>query len=225
MSLTRLPDDEEVRIGNGLARESTGDRELSPQDREIAAYVACIGERLGAQAHRRLPYRFHYIPQKWFINAYALPGGHVYLGAGLLKLMDTEDELAAVLGHEIEHIDHYHCADRAQTEAILRHIPLGEVVGIPVEVFQAGYSKDEELEADREGAQLAVKAGYSPRGAVRMFEQFEEVEGGRGVPPKAAAGYQSRGRSSRRGPAEHSSVFYDPSACQGTHRANQSPDP
>ena len=50
-------------------------------------------------------------------------------------------------GHEIEHVDHYHCAERLQTEAALRQLPLvGVVVAIPIELFQAGYTKDEELE-------------------------------------------------------------------------------
>jgi predicted Zn-dependent protease len=89
--------------------------------------------------------------------------------------MDSEDELAAVLGHEIEHIDHYHCAERAQQEQALRKLPLGGLAAIPVFVFEAGYSKDQELEADREGTRLAVNAGYSANGAVRMFEAFDRM--------------------------------------------------
>jgi predicted Zn-dependent protease len=112
-----------------------------------------------------LPYRFHYVPERYFINAFAVPGGHVYVGEGLLALMDSEDELAAVIGHEIEHIDHYHCAERVQQQQALRKIPLGELVALPVEIFEAGYSKDQELEADREGTRLSVQAGYSPNGA------------------------------------------------------------
>ena len=126
-------------------------------------------------AHRKLPYKFHYIPDQSFVNAFALPGGHVYVGAGLLALMDSEDELASVLGHEMEHIDHYHCAERVQQEQALRKIPLGGLFAIPVEVFEAGYSKDQELEADREGTRLAVQAGYSANGAIRMFETFERL--------------------------------------------------
>src|SRR5207302_5033086 len=86
-----------------------------------------------------------------------------------------EDELAAVIGHEIEHIDHYHCAERVQQQQALRKIPLGELVALPVEIFEAGYSKDQELEADREGTRLAVQAGFSPNGAIRMFETFQRL--------------------------------------------------
>jgi predicted Zn-dependent protease len=111
-----------------------------------------------------------------FVNAFALPGGPVFIGGGLMALMDTEDELASVLGHEIEHIDHYHCAERVQIEAALQKVPLGGLAALPVEVFVAGYSKDQELEADREGAKLAVAALYSPQGAIQMFEAFERFE-------------------------------------------------
>jgi predicted Zn-dependent protease len=99
----------------------------------------------------------------------------VFIGEGLMALMETEDELAAVLGHEIEHIDHFHCAERIQVEAALRRIPLGGLVGLPVEIFVAGYSKNQELEADREGAKLAAAGSYSPDGAIRMFEAFERA--------------------------------------------------
>jgi beta-barrel assembly-enhancing protease len=176
VSFTRLSDQEEIRIGDRLAAlYSEGQPQQNAQSVEILRYVTGVGQQVAAHAHRRLPYKFHYIPRDYFINAFALPGGHVYIGAGLLMLMDSEDELAAVLGHEIEHIDHYHCAERAQQEEALRKIPLGELVAIPMEVFEAGYSKDQELEADREGTRLAVESGYSPNGAVRMFEAFERL--------------------------------------------------
>jgi predicted Zn-dependent protease len=182
MRATRLSDQEEIDIGNRMAAQFYMDRVnsgLTPGDKQqvqvVRDYVNRVGGKVAARAHRKLPYRFHYIPSTDFVNAFALPGGHVYIGAGLMELMDSEDELAAVLGHEVEHIDHYHCAERVQTEARLRRLPLGELAAIPIMVFEAGYSKDQELEADREGTQLAVWAGYSPQGAVRMFETFDRL--------------------------------------------------
>jgi predicted Zn-dependent protease len=112
------------------------------------------------------------------INAFSLPGGPVYVGEGLLDLMTSEDQLAAVLGHEVEHIDHFHCAERVQIEARLRKLKLdivGALVQIPLTVWEAGYNKDEELEADREGMQLTVLGSYSPYGAVTLFENFAKL--------------------------------------------------
>ena len=177
VSFTRMTDEEEIRIGNELARSYASDQEQNntPEASVVEHYLARVGSQLASRAHRKLPYKFHYIANSSFINAFALPGGHVYVGGGLLSLMDSEDELAAVLGHEIEHIDHYHCAERVQQEQALRKIPLGGLVALPIELFEAGYSKDQELEADREGTRLAVQAGYSASGAIRMFEAFEQL--------------------------------------------------
>lgn len=174
---TRMSDQEEIAIGNQLARNYvwTGSEGNFPEFREVEAYLTQVGSRLAPQAHRKLPYKFHYLPDRSLVNAFALPGGHVFVGGGLLALMDSEDELAAAMGHEIEHIDHYHCAERVQQEQALRRIPLGGLIEMPVEVFETGYSKDQELEADREGTRLAVQAGYSANGAIRMFETFQRL--------------------------------------------------
>jgi beta-barrel assembly-enhancing protease len=158
---TRISDADEIAIGNQLAKSyDESNRYIrDPEQSEIQNYVSSIGARVAMRAHRRLPYRFHYLRDPWLINAFALPGGHVYIGAGLLSLMDSEDELAAVLGHEIEHIDHYHCAERVQQQEALHQIPLGGLLSLPIQIFEAGYSKDQELEADREGTRLSVQAG------------------------------------------------------------------
>jgi beta-barrel assembly-enhancing protease len=176
MKVTRMSDAEEIRIGNELANRYLSSRPpASATDQLFEKYVQEIGSRLGARANRKLPYQFHYVADAHFFNAFALPGGHIFFGKGLALAMSTEDELAAILGHEIEHVDQYHCAELYQIEARLRHIPLGSVVNLPVRIFQAGYTKEQEFEADRQGTLLAMKSGYSPHGAVEMFEHFENI--------------------------------------------------
>lgn len=83
-----------------------------------------------------------------------------------------------VLGHEIEHIDHYHAVERVQVEAQLKKLDLdlvGALAEIPISLWQVGYSKDEEMEADREGLRLAVAAGYSAKGAVNLLERWMKL--------------------------------------------------
>jgi predicted Zn-dependent protease len=143
-----------------------------PDDAALQQYVSKVGVIVAAHARRKLEYKFHYLPDENLINAFALPGGHVFIGKGLILLMDSEDELANILGHEVEHIDNYHCVERFQLKARLHDVPLSELLTLPVEFFQAGYTKEQELEADRDGTWLAVMAGYSPQGAIRMFEAF-----------------------------------------------------
>jgi len=179
MRLTRLSDDEEIAIGNQLAGQYSGvTAQLSAEELGLESYVRRVGKNVSSHAHRRLPYSFHLVPNRAMINAFSLPGGPVYVGEGLLDLMTSEDQLAAVLGHEVEHIDHYHCAERVQIEARLRKLRLdivGALVQIPLTVWEAGYNKDEELEADREGMRLAVLGSYSPYGAVTLFEKFAKL--------------------------------------------------
>lgn len=179
VSLTHISDQEEIAIGDEMARAylEASKKNDTPEDRTIADYVSRVGAKLTEHAHRKLPYKFHYLPDDYLVNAFALPGGHVFIGKGLLSLMDTEDELANVLGHEVEHVELGHCAERAQIEARLKRLPMViNVAGLPIELFQAGYSKEQELQADREGAKLAVATGYSAQGAISMFQRFQKLE-------------------------------------------------
>ena len=178
--LTRLSNEEEIRIGDQMAARVWPQGIPAGDAAGIAVeqYVRRVGTIVAGRAHRPLPYRFHYLPYPGFVNAFAIPGGHVYIGQGLLALMDTEDQLAGVLGHEIAHIDRYHCNERVQTEAQMRKLQLGivgAVLQIPVIVFQAGYSKNQELEADSVGLDLAVSANYSPQGMIRLFEKLQAL--------------------------------------------------
>jgi beta-barrel assembly-enhancing protease len=179
MHFTRLSDEREIAIGRELAsRYATQTRKLTPEEEGLQKYVTRIGGTVAVHAHRHLPYTFTVLPDRNTINAFSLPGGPVYIGEGMLDLMMTEDELANVLAHEIEHIDHYHCVERMQLEAKLKDLNLdvlGELLQIPLDFWEAGYHKDEEFEADREGMHLAVQSGYSPYGAVDTFERFAKL--------------------------------------------------
>ncbi|MGB2622013.1 MAG: M48 family metalloprotease [Candidatus Acidiferrum sp.] len=179
MHFTRLSDEQEIEIGRQLAAQySVRIRKLTPEEQALEKYVQRVGGTVAVHAHRHLPYSFHLIADHNMINAFSLPGGPVYVGEGMLDLMETEDELAVILGHEVEHIDHYHCVERVQIEAKLKNLNLevvGQLVQIPLEFWQAGYHKDEEFEADREGVRLAVAAGYSPYGAVTIFTRLAKL--------------------------------------------------
>ena len=179
MEVTRISDEQEIAIGNELAAQyASQSQKFTPEEEAVQVYVRRVGGAISLRAHRQLPYKFHVIADRNLINAFALPGGHVFIGEGMLDLMETEDELASVLGHEIEHIDHYHCVERIQLEAKLKGFNLevlGALLQIPMDFWQAGYHKDEEFEADREGMRIAVAAGYSPYGSVKLFERFAQL--------------------------------------------------
>lgn len=180
MQFTRISDEQEMQIGDELARQYVSAQpEQSAEARATEHYVNEVGGRVAKYAKRKLNYRFHLIGDSNLVNAFALPGGHVFIGQGLLDQMTSEDELAFILGHELEHIDHYHAVERVQIEAKLKSLNLdivAAVAEIPMSLWQAGYSKDQEFEADREGLRIAAAAGYSPQGAQKMTEKLGKLQ-------------------------------------------------
>jgi len=167
-------------------------------DPELAKLVQQVGGKLAGHSHRPdLVYRFKVLDSST-INAFALPGGYIYITRGLLAYLNSEAELAAVLGHEIGHVTARHSV-RQQSTAAVTGI-LGAVVAASTgvqgvdtltdmasTVIVRGYGRDHELEADRLGAEYLAKSGYDPAamlevvGVLKNQETFEtrvaEIEG------------------------------------------------
>jgi len=188
LELTRVRVEEENQIGEELARSCglTPANTKDPEVNRIRDYVNEAGHRVtGGVKRPGIHYRFHYNPSESFVNAAALPGGQIVIGKGLLQLLESEDELAAILGHEIAHVDQRHAIGRLQYELQSRKLGLGglyQLGSIGVKLFQAGYTKEQELEADREGLRLAVAAGYSAGGAIEAMKRLERLSQSAGTP-------------------------------------------
>ena len=158
-------------------------------DQELQAYVKNTGEKLAAQSHRRdLVYRFTVVDSKE-VNAFALPGGYIYITRGLLAYLNSEAELAAVLGHEIGHVTARH-AVRQYTAAQLANIgaTLGAVF-IPgmnaagnqlVQLFGTallrGYGREHELEADQLVAEYLARTDYDPKAMLDVIRTLKNQE-------------------------------------------------
>ena len=180
LRLTRVNSEEEMRAGEELARRYDSlVEENSAETAHLHAEVVRVGERVANKVKRRkIRYLFHVIGDQHFRNAFALPGGQIFLGRGLVDLLETEDELAALLGHEIAHVDERHAIERLQYELQVRKIGLSGLLGLakfPVRLFQAGYTKEKELEADRAGLALAVAAGYSSAGGPALMRRLAQL--------------------------------------------------
>jgi predicted Zn-dependent protease len=172
----RLSDEDEEAIGEQVARMAGFAPASEP---ELQAYVAAVGASLAEhRRRRRVRYRF-FLTENDLANAWALPGGRVYVTTGLLRLVRDEAELAAVLGHEIAHVDLRHCGDRIVLSKRAGQL-LGEVGRISAELLHAltapSYSEEQELEADAIGARLAARAGYDPEAARDLFQQLALLE-------------------------------------------------
>lgn len=185
---------DEVALGAQQAAQINAQLPLI-DDPTLVAYLNNVGRRLAAVGDpRNIPYRF-YLVNSAAVNALSLPGGYVYVTRGLIERADRFDELAGVLGHEIAHIARRHAIEqlaRAERANLLLNVVYGvllqrppstlEQVGIAVggEAVFAGYSREQEREADTLSVYTLLRAGIDPRGVARMFETLLQ-EGERGT--------------------------------------------
>jgi beta-barrel assembly-enhancing protease len=169
-----MSDEEEVRLGQVLADKFAAEEGMqpTPQTKKLDEYLQMVGDRVAAHAQRKIPYHFHFDPSPSFRSAVGLPGGQVFVGAGILAYMDSEDQLAMVLGHEVEHIDLNQCRDRLIKVLAGEHLGASDSDKLKVDPFLPGYGREGELAADREGVKLAMQAGYSAEAAMRLLRIY-----------------------------------------------------
>ena len=175
LTVTRLSTAKEIEIGNEMMAYYPIE-----QGTPLAKYVDEVGQQVAKNARRKdMPYKFHVLDTSE-INAYALPGGHVFITKPMLGLMKTEAELASILGHEIAHIDLRHCIERLQYEIRARQVlgGLAVIVRLAHDLVGVAYSKQQESEADRSGMLLMAEAGYSPIESLEIFVRLQAELGG-----------------------------------------------
>ncbi len=189
LSMTRISPEREMEVGREIEREAALHWRLTA-DPELQAYVAAVGHGLvGHTQRQQMRYRFHLVSSS-AINAFALPGGGIYITTGMLGFLDSEAELAAVLGHEVSHVDLRHAVDRLQYELALRKIggrEMAAIARVGYALVRLGFSEQQELEADAGGTVLAAKAGYDPAAGAATFVRLERLQGrGREEPARPA---------------------------------------
>jgi beta-barrel assembly-enhancing protease len=184
---------QDVDLGQQVSREA--ERELPIlNDSRINSYLGSLGRRLASHAPgERYPYQFRAVNDS-SINAFALPGGFLYVNRGTIEAADNEAELAGVIGHEIGHVALRHGTNQA-SKAYLAQAPLavlGGVVGsnsIGALMAQLGtgfamnsvllkYSRDAERQADIMGAQIVFDSNYDPQYLSEFFRKLQSKGGG-----------------------------------------------
>jgi len=188
-SLIIIPTGQEVGIGAGMAEQVETTETVLP-DSLWQNYLDGVGQSIVRVCDRQdIDYHFKVIESDQ-VNAFAVPGGYVYFYTGLLREMDNEAEMAAVMAHEISHVVGRHGIKRLQQAlgvALAYQLVFGgegageamdAAIGVGMTLVFAGYSRDAEREADQFGIHYMVGAGYDPQGAIGMFETLAELGGG-----------------------------------------------
>lgn len=168
-------DSQEIALGAALARQFDSQRGLVPrdtQDLRIEAYLQSIADSLGKHTRRHLPWTIHYDPHPGIHSGFALPGGHIVIWGGILAYMTKEDEAAAVIAHEIEHIDDDQVSGRIDSLVRTKHRDVNDASQWRWGEFGASYGPVKENLCDYLGAKLAVLAGYSPTGFDTVLQAF-----------------------------------------------------
>lgn len=177
LRFTRLSDQEEMAFGDKLA--ATMQKRVVDDDK-LQKYVSGVASALTPFVRRKgIVYKFH-IVDMGVINAFAIPGGHIYITRPMLDFLETEAELAAILGHEITHVDMRHCIERFQYQLQLERIlpgQLADLTGLVHRLLAIGYSKQEEHEADVGGLALIGNADYHPKHALSFDDRIGDVQG------------------------------------------------
>ena len=184
---------QEIEMGQQVAQQLENHYGLV-QDDEIQDRVSRIGQKLLANGTRPgLTYTFKVLNTP-DVNALACPGGFIYVYKGLLDYMTSDDELAAVLGHEIGHIEKRHTVHQMEQQMALSLLTLlaGVASGDPgagmvlastaSQALMAGYSRKDERAADQEGFRLSTLAGYNPYGSYVTMAKLEDMSKDMGNP-------------------------------------------
>jgi len=187
---------EQEQVGLQAMAEVYKQMPVLPDSNPVTQYVQQLGRKLVPviPPDKSWPYQFHVIPQK-DINAFALPGGPIFINLGTIQAADNEAELAGVMAHEMSHIYMQHSAKQATKAsfaqgivgilgAILPGNTAGNIARLGIQIGAGTvfmkYSRDDEAQADAVGAIIMYEAGFNPRAMAEFFQKLEQQGGGGG---------------------------------------------
>jgi predicted Zn-dependent protease len=190
--LMMVSEEEEIQMDRRYSPMQFSSDFGATQDSALNAYVSQVGKAMTPWTHRaQMPYSFRVVSAT-YVNAYAFPGGSIACTRGILLKLDDEAELAALLGHEIGHVNARHTAS-AMSKGMLSQAVIGgfsiladsaapgfgqitsQLGGIGAGALLASYSRDNERQADALGTEYMVRAGYGPTGMVGLMDMLRSL--------------------------------------------------
>lgn len=187
-ALAPISDEQEIAIGRSAAQEVLADPKTPAfANTQVASYVQGVGMKVAQRSERPgLPYQFHVIASSE-LNAFALPGGQIFITTAALKAMKNEAELAGVLAHEVTHVAHRHGIEQLRRAMLAQGIAIAALGSTPALAQQAGkialelvlkgYSRTAEDDADRYGAIFSSGASYDPNGLSTFLDTLAQTLG------------------------------------------------
>lgn len=188
-----MTSDQEIAIGLQSASEMASRHGGLYQDSRYQKLVDDVGNKLvknGVAANSPYRFEFHLLADDRTVNAFALPGGQVFITYALFAKLENEAQLAGVLGHEIGHVIGRHSAERIADSNYWQTIAMGANVGADAGGLVAGIGenvllsngRDDELESDELGVQLLMSSNYDPGALIGVMEILKTASGGASVP-------------------------------------------
>lgn len=189
--------EEEVGIGLQSAPQMAQQYGGLHPDQRAQDYVDQVGQRLVNNTlikSTRYPFDFHLLRDDRTVNAFALPGGQVFITAALFEKLQNEDQLAGVIGHEIGHVIHRHGAERMASsgfiQGLIQAVMIGtggdqsatQIANVVGQYSSMKYGRDQELESDDFGVRIMLDAGYNASELIGVMDILEAASGGKAPP-------------------------------------------
>ncbi len=183
-----MTSDQEIAIGLQSAPEMAQQHGGLYQDQKLQSYIDMVGDKLvKASMAKQTPYQyeFHLLADPNTINAFALPGGQIFITYALLSKLENEDQVAGVLGHEIGHVLGRHSAERIAEHDFWKTISTGASVGADAggivnsigKNILLGNGRGDELESDKLGVLFMINAGYNPEEMIGVMKVLKNAAG------------------------------------------------
>jgi predicted Zn-dependent protease len=193
-----LTEEQEIALGLQSAPEMAAQHGGLHPDEQLQAVVDVVGRKLvtnTAASQSNYPFEFHLLADPQTVNAFALPGGQVFITYALYSRLETEGQLAGVLGHEVGHVVGRHSAEHIAKQQLTQGLTgavvlstydpndpssqrTAQIAMVIGQLVNMKFGREDELESDRLGVRFISEAGYDPRALIGVMRILEEASGG-----------------------------------------------